>query len=171
VSGLLLAAGFVLLSQRLGPWFNFNAWDAPLGSFYAHPGNALRYLTSHLLGKFSVWVLAALLAFAMPTQPWVGKRGMWMFLALAAIAGCLVSTQTNRFDPTLLIPGMVALALLGPIMVQRVAHHLSAGDDPDLPASDGVIVTALALQFLVLLSAMPAARWVPDLASLSRLRL
>lgn len=170
-SGLMLAAGFVLLSQRLGPWFNFNAWDAPLGSLYAHPGNALRYLTNHLLGKFSVWVLAALLAFAMPTQPWVGKRGIWMFLALAAIAGCLVSTQTNRFDPTLLIPGMVALALLGPIMVQRVAHHLSAGDDPDLPGSEGVIVTALMLQFLVLLSTMPIGRWVPDLASLSRLHL
>jgi len=171
VSGLMMAAGFVLLSQRLGPWFNFNVWDAPLGSLYAHPGNALRYLTNHLLGKFSVWVLAALLAFAMPTQPWVGKRGMWMFLALAAIAGCLVSTQTNRFDATLLIPGMVALALLGPIMVQRVAHHLSAGDDPDLPGSEGVIVTALALQFLVILSAMPIGRWVPDLASLSQLHL
>jgi len=171
VSGLLLGGGFVFLSLRLGPWFNFNTWDAPLATIYAHPGNALRYVTNHLLGKFSVWVLAALLAFAMPTQPWSGKRGMWMFFVAAAVAACLFSTQTNHLDAWFLVPGMIALALLGPIMVQRVARHLSAGDDPDLPGSEGVIVTALALQFLVLLAAMPISRWLPDLATLGRIHL
>jgi hypothetical protein len=170
-SGLLVGGGFIFFSQKLGSWFNFNAWDAPLGMLRVHFGGALRYVSDFLLGKSAVWVLAGLLAFAMPTQPWKGKRGMWMFFALAALASGLYFTQTSAFEPRLLIPAMIALAMLGPIMVQRVARHLSAGQDPDLPSSDGVIVVAVALQLLVVLTSLRFDRWWPDLADLTRLRL
>jgi hypothetical protein len=170
LSGLLIGGGFTYLSFKLGAWFNFNAWDAPLATLRHHGGSALHYLSDYMLGKFGVWILATLLAFAMPTQPWTGKRGMWLFFAAAALACGLMATQTRMFDPRLLIPGMIALALLGPIMVQRVARHLSAGMDPDLPSSDGVIVVAIALQMLVILAALPMTRWLP-IGDLLRLRL
>lgn len=170
-SGLLVGGGFVYFSYKLGVWFNYNAWDAPLATLHGHARSALRYLSDYMLGKFGVWVLAALLAFAMPTQPWTGKRGMWLFFAAAALACGFMATQTTKFDPRLLIPGMIALAMLGPLMVQRVARHLSAGLDPDLPSSEGVIVVAVALQMLVVLAALPVTRWFPDLSALLRLGL
>lgn len=161
----LVGGGHVLLSRAFGPWFNFEAWDAPLRALRPDPAAALHYVGGLLLGRFGVLTLAMLLAFAMPTPPWRGKGGLWTCFALAAIAAGLASTQSAHAGPGALVAVVVAAALAGPISMQRVTRHLSAWPGSTRLGGHTVVLAALLLQFVVFLSAVTASGWLaPDAA-------
>lgn len=158
--GVLVGAGHVLLSESLGPWFNFDAWDAPLRAARPNALAPLHYVGDQLLGRFGVLTLAVVLSFAMPTPPWRGKGGLWAWFGFAAVAAGLASTQSVIHGPGALIPTIVALALLGPVSIQRVTSHLSAWPGSTRLAGQGVVLTALVLQYVVFFSSVASSRWL-----------
>lgn len=158
VLGLLVSGLHVLLSGLWGPWFNQLAWGEPLRELQWNPAGPLLYVGGDLLGRLGVLTFAAVLSFALPTAPWRGKGGLWMCLGLAALAEGLVATQTAGFDSEALIPSLVALAVLGPVSMQRVLGHLSAWPGSNRLAGQGVVLTALTLQFMMFFASALAAR-------------
>lgn len=162
---LMIAAtvggGYLALSNALGPWFNFNAWDGPIQTMHFRPAGPLHYIGDHLLGKLGVPTLAAVLSFALPTPPWRGKGGLWMCMGIATLGAGLMSTQME----TSLLPTVIALGMLGAISMQRVTRHLSAYPGSTRIGGQSVVLAALALQFLVLFSCLSASRWLPDALS------
>lgn len=155
----LIGGGYVALSMTLGPWFNFSAWDEPLRALRPSITAPLRYVGDHLLGRLAVPTLAAVLSFAMPTPPWRGKCGLWTCMGFAAVMLGLVSTQNAALGPESRVPAVVALAILGPISMQRVTRHLSAWPGSSRLGGQSVVLAALALQFIVFLSCLSAFPW------------
>lgn len=165
VIGVLIGGGYVALSEALGPWFNFNAWDHPFAALRFSVLRPLHYVGDHLLGKLGVLSLAAVLSFAMPTQPWRGKGGLWMCMGVAALVGGLLSTQSSAFGPQSLIASVVVLALVGPISMQRVTRHLAAWPGSSRLGGQGVVLAALTLQFIVFLACLSPSRWLSGMVS------
>lgn len=163
--GLAIAGGHLALSHALGPWFNHAAWDGPLGALRFSALGPLDFVGDQLLGKLGVPTLAAVLSFAMPTEPWRGKTGIWMWMGLAALASGLVATQSRAAGPEALMPVVVSLALLGPVSMQRLTRHLSSWPGSSRLGGQGVVLAALALQFVVFLSTVTWSRWLPDAAT------
>lgn len=155
----VIAGGYVALSQTLGPWFNYQVIDGPARALRLDGVTPLYYLGSHLLGKLALPTAAVVLSFAMPTPPWRGKGGLWTSMAIAAILSGLFATQSSHYGGHLLLPGIVSLSLLAPISMQRVTGHLSAWPGSTRLAGRGVVLTALALQFIVFLSCVSPAWW------------
>jgi hypothetical protein len=164
-TAVLIGGGYVALSQMLGPWFNFNAWDHPLTALRFSAIRPLHFVGDHLLGKLGVLSLAALLSFAMPTQPWRGKGGLWMCMGIAALVSGLLCTQSTAFGPQSLIASVVVLALVGPISMQRVTRHLAAWPGSSRLGGQGVVLAALTLQFIVFLSCLSPSRWLSGVVS------
>lgn len=157
VLGILVGGGHVLLSRTFGPWFNFAAWGEPLQALHWDPSGPLQMVGADLLGKLGVLTLATVLSFALPTAPWRGKGGLWLCMGMAALAAGLVSTQATGFGPATLVPSLVVLALVGPISIQRVTGHLSAWPGSSRMGGQGVVLTALALQFVMFFASSLAA--------------
>jgi hypothetical protein len=147
--GVLVGGGYVFLSRTLGPWFNFSAWGEPLQALHWNPAGPLTFVGENLLGKLGVLTIATVLSFALPTAPWRGKGGLWLCMGMAALAAGLVATQTTGFGPAALIPSLLVLALVGPISMQRVTSHLSAWPGSTRMSGQGVVLTALTLQFIM----------------------
>jgi hypothetical protein len=147
-----LGGGHVGLSFGLGPWFNFHAWDAALAALRFEPLGLLRFLGTQLLGTLGVLILATVLSFALPRGPWRGFAGVWTWMGLAAIAAGLFDTQSALIQTQALRSAVVALAILGPISIQRVTHHLSAWPGSTRLGGQNVVLTALALQFVMILA-------------------
>lgn len=160
-SALLCGGGYVLLSARLGPWFNFNAWDAPLAALRFRPIVLLHAIGDEILGRFGVLTISALLAFALPVRPWRGPTGLWTWCALTLTALALLSTQSVRVSPQDLAPALVALAILGPISAQRVTQHLAAWPGSNRFGGQEVVLVALMLQFVMLLAGASAVLLPP----------
>lgn len=154
---LLSGCGYVVLSLLLGPWFNFFAWDLPLHSLRFEPATLHRFLGTQLLGRLGVLTLATVLSFALPAPPWRGSRGLWMFMGFATLGAGLLATQGAAFESELLVPGVIVLALLGPISLERVTRHLAAWPGSSRVEGHGIALAALALQFLAFSTAVPAA--------------
>ena len=144
-----------LSRDSLGPWFNFCAWDGPVATLHFSLKGLLHYVCDHLLGKLGVSTLAAVLSFALPTRPWRGKSGLWMSFGIASLAAGLLATQNATFGPHDLIPGIIALAMLGPISIQRVTGHLSTWPGSTRLGGRGVVLAAITLQVIVFLSCLP----------------
>jgi hypothetical protein len=144
----------LLLSERIGPWWRTAAL---LPAFAFHPARALRLIGDQLLGRYSVLTLVVVLSAALPVRPWRGAGGIWMWMTFATIGGALLATQTSTPDALALLPLALALAIVGPIAMQRVAKHLSAWPGSTRLAGQGVVLVALALQFTALISRLPAA--------------
>ena len=160
-AGILVAAGYAFLSQELGPWFNWSAFDAPLASLRFDWVLPLRALFDPMLRTFGVWTIAALLSLSMETEPWSGRTGLWMCVGFSAFLGAIAATQSRLFGPEALVPGIVAVSLMGPILAQRVTRHLAAWRDPDRAGGENVVCAATLLQFAAVLAAAPVDRWLP----------
>lgn len=156
-AAVLCGGGYVLLSNRLGAWFNFNAWDAPLAMLRFRPLQLLHALGDELLGRLGVLTFSAVLAFALPTRPWRGPTGLWMWGAIAVVACALLGTQSARISARDLLPALVALAIVGPISAQRVTQHLAAWPGSSRLGGQAVVMAALVLQFVMLLAGATAA--------------
>jgi hypothetical protein len=153
---VFFAGGYVLLSQVLGPWFNYYAWDVPLRSLRFDGPALLQFLGSRLLGTLGVMTIMSVLSLALPTRPWRGAGGLWPCLALAAVAAALVGTQSATPDPQAAGVCVAALALVGPISTHRVTQHLSTWPDSSRMTGDAVILLAVVLQFVALFASAPA---------------
>ncbi len=149
---LLGGGGYLALSIFLGPWFNFNAWDAVVQSLRFNPGELVRYAGDQLLGRLGVLTMAAVLSFALPTQPWLGPGGMWMCMGFATASAGLIATQSSFAGPQSLIPSVMLLAILGPISMQRITRHLSAWPGSSRLGGEGVVLAGLSLQFFMFFS-------------------
>jgi len=160
-TGVLIAAGYAWMSYEFGPWFNWSAFDRPLDTLHFDAVLPLRELFDPLLRTFGVWTIAALLSLSMETEPWSGRVGLWMCVGVAALLGALAATQSRLFGPEALVPGIVALSLMGPILAQRVTRHLSAWRDPDRAGGENVVCAATLFQFAAVLAAAPVDRWLP----------
>jgi len=160
-SAVLCGGGYVLLSAKLGPWFNFNAWDAPLADLRFRPVILLQAIGDEILGRFGVLTISALLTFALPMRPWRGPTGLWMWSAAAIVVVALLSTQSLRVSPQDLSPALVALAIIGPISAQRVTQHLAAWPGSSRLGGQGVVLVALTLQFVMLLAGATAVLLPP----------
>ena len=160
-AGLLVAAGYIASSRWLGPWFNFEAWDAPTQALQFRALGPVRFVGDLLLRTLGVWMMAALLSFSMATEPWLGRSGIWMCMGISALVGGLVATQSRAFAPEAFLPSIVLVLLVGPLMIQRVTRHLAAWDDPDRPGGENVVLAAVLLQFAAILAAVPIERWLP----------
>jgi len=153
---VLTGGGFVALSLGLGPWFNFFAWDLPLHSLHFEPTMMLRFLGTQMLGQLGVLAVSVVLTLALPAPPWRGNRGLWTFMGIAMLASGLTATQGGSMDPALLVPGVVVLALLGPMSLERLTRYLAAWPGSNRVEGQGVAMLTLALQFLILATAVPA---------------
>lgn len=160
---VVIAGGYLALSQVLGPWFNYQVIDGPARALRLDGVTPLYYLGNHLLGKLALPTVAVLMSFAMPTPPWRGKGGLWTSMAIAAVLSGLLATQSTRYGGHLLLPGIVAMSLLAPISMQRITGHLSAWPGSTRLAGRGVVLTALALQFVVFLSCVSPSWWRGEL--------
>lgn len=152
---VLFGGGYVLLSRVLGEWFNYHAWDLALASLRFDPTRLLQFLGTRLAGQMGVLMLAAVLSVALPTPPWRGVRGLWMWMGVGMLGAGLLTSQSPRTGAELLIPGVVVLAVLGSISLHCVARHLAAWPGSTRGDGHGIVLAALALQFLVILASMP----------------
>jgi hypothetical protein len=153
---VFFGGGFVLLSQRLGPWFNYYAWDLPLHSLRFDGAKLVHMLGGQVLGSLGVMTVMSVLSFALPTRPWRGAGGLWPCIGLAAVAAALLASQSVTPDPQSGAICVAALALVGPISTQRVTQHLSTWPDSTRVAGEAVILLTLVLQFVALFASAPA---------------
>ena len=158
---LACGGGYVFLSKSLGDWFNFSAFDGPMSALRFRPDRLLHFVGDVLLGRLGVLTLSTVMAFALPTRPWRGPAGLWTWVAFAALVAGVVATQSLRVSPSDLIPVMTALALVGPISAQKVTQHLSAWPGSSRLGGHDVVLTALALQFIVLFAGISGALLSP----------
>jgi hypothetical protein len=158
---VLGAGGYVALSHLLGPWFNFHAWDAAIQSVEFHPARLLAFVGGELLGTLGVLTLTGVLSFALPVRPWRGPTGIWTCVAITAVTAALLATQSGSAWPHAVLPAVAALALVGPISIQKVTQHLSAWPGSNRLGGQGIVLGALALQFLALFSVLPPSLFSP----------
>jgi len=155
---VLLGAGQILMSRGLGQWFNFYAWDLPFSSLHFAPSQLLYFMGNQVLGKLGVLVVAALISLALPTPPWRGLRGVWMCMGVSALVAGLVASQNPGAGTELLLPGVIVLTLLGSISIHSVTIQLATRPGATRGDGRGIVLAALALQFLVFFATLPADR-------------
>jgi hypothetical protein len=154
---LLLGYGGYCLSEQLGPSFLQEAWDAPVLALRFEPGALLHFVGDQMLGKLGVLTLTAVLSLALPTPPWFSRGGIWMWMAIGALASGMLATQSAALGPHGPTPIAVVIALAGPLSIQRVTRHLAAWPGSSRMGGQTVVLAALALQFLMLLSSASPA--------------
>ncbi|MEO5989314.1 MAG: hypothetical protein ABIU54_03895, partial [Candidatus Eisenbacteria bacterium] len=149
-TAVFLGGGHILMSRTLGQWYNFQASEAVWQSFRFDGQELIHLLGGELLGTFGVFTLAVVLSFALPVRPWRGAVGMWTWLAIAGVAAAVLASQNQALEAHGLLPAMLGLALAGPLAMQRVTRHLSASPGASTFGGEGLMLAALALQFLQL---------------------
>jgi hypothetical protein len=155
--GLLCGGGYLLLSQVLGPWFNFYAWDVPLRSLQFSPARLLVFFGDELLGTLGALTLAAVFGLALPPEPWRGPGGLWMCMTVAAVGLALAATQGSEATGAALTI-VAALALMGPIAMKLVTAHLSAWPGSTRMGGEGILFVALGLQFVMIFARLAPMR-------------
>ena len=84
----------------------------------------------------------------------VESPGPWS--AFAAVGFAIVATQSMRISASDVCPAVACLAIVGPISAQRVTQHLAAWPGSSRLGGQGVVLVALALQFVMLLAGAAA---------------
>ena len=154
-TALFLGGGYLWMSKAYGPWFNYQASDVLLQTFRFDGAGLLHLLGGQLLGTFGVMTLTVVLSCALPMRPWLGAVGMWTLLAIGGVAAAALATQSGALASHALLPAILGLALAGPLAMQRVTRHLSAWPGATRFGGEGLMLTALALQFLQLAASAP----------------
>jgi hypothetical protein len=147
VTGAQLAA-----ARTMGPWFAWATWSTSMHAIRFEPLALLRFVGTQLLGTLGVFTLATVLSFALPVRPWNGAVGIWTWMAFAAIAAGIVTTQGGQVPGEAVRLVAVALAIVGPVSVQRITQHLSSWPGGTRMGGQAVVLTALALQFVTMLA-------------------
>ncbi len=151
----------VLLSWRMGPWYNFETYDAVILALAPAPLGLLRFIGQTLLGPLNVLALTTLMAFALPVKPWQGPGGTWTCIGGGLLIVALLATQVAGAGPGAAVLSVMALALAGPLSMQRVTRHLAAWPGSTRVGGQSMVLTALALQFVVLAAHVPPPHFGP----------
>lgn len=158
-----LALGYggthVALSLHAGPWYNHDAFDAVILGMAPDALALLRHLGQTLLGPLNVLALATLMGFALPVKPWQGPGGTWMCVGGGLLLVAVFATQSPGAGPLAALLSAMALALVGPLCMQRVTRHLAAWPGSTRMSGQSMVLTALALQFVALASRVPPPRF------------
>ena len=146
----LVCTAQLQFSSVLGPGFNLVAWSTSLEAVRFEPIPLLQFVGTQLLGTLGVFTLATVLSFALPIPPWRGAVGIWTWMAFAALAAGLVSTQGTSATGEAMRATATILAIAGPVSAQRITQHLSNWPGGSRMGGQSVVLTALALQFVTL---------------------
>jgi len=151
-----LGGGYYVMSSMLGPWFDAQVSGAMLDSFRFDGLGLIHLLGGQFLGTFGVLTLTVVLSFGLPVRPWQGAVGLWTWFAIGGLLAAAFATQCRVIESHALLPAMLAVALAGPLAMQRVTRHLSAWPGATRFGGESMVLTALALQFLQLVASAPA---------------
>ncbi len=143
--------GLALLSWWLGPWFRFFTLDLPAGWTQPSTGRLLTYLGRGVLGTLALLSVPTLLSLARAERPWRGPAGLWMWTGLGAIGTGVLATLDPHAWLHVMIPTVVALAILGPLSLHRVTRDLETAGGPGARAPGVLLCALLLLQFVPLL--------------------
>ena len=140
-----------LISMWLGPWFRFYTYEVPKGwSEFSH-GRLVAYLGDGLFGQMAAMSIPCVLALGSGERPWRSPSGLWMWTGLAGLGTGVLATLDPWAYRHVFTPTIVALAILGPISLDRLARQLEAGTSAGRGLGTAVAYWVLALQFLPLL--------------------
>ncbi len=155
----LIGVGYGLCSRLLGPWFNAAAWDEPMRALALAGVSVVPFAASHLLGCLAVCTMAAVFSFAISTQPWHERRGLWMWLAVAGIPASLAAWASAP-GATSLQSGLVTALVVGAIAIDLVARHLADSFGSASHEGESVIFVAVALQMFLFVALTPTPGWI-----------
>jgi hypothetical protein len=169
---LACGGGFFLLTRVLGPWFSFYVYDVPSHWSTISRARIQGYLGGELFGRFALLSLPVVLSLALPERPWRGPSGLWWWMGLGGLATGLLATLDPYAFYHVLMPTLTALAVVGPLALQRITQRLAPAPSE---AGGAMLAALLAVQFVALL--YPVRAMLPtrgasaiDAAHLARLR-
>jgi hypothetical protein len=145
------AGGYALLAAWLGPWFVFYTWNLPAHWSHVAPIRIERYIGGGLLGMLGGLTVPALLSLMLPEPPWRGRSGLWAWLGAAACGTGLLATLDPSAWKHVFIPSMMAMSVLGPLSIWRLAHALGESSTATRDRALAAGCALLALQFVPLI--------------------
>jgi hypothetical protein len=83
-------------------------------------------------------------------KPWRGRDGLWVWVALGGLGTGLLATLDPEAYRHVLMPTLLAFAILGPISLYRMAAQMTMSRSTQMKATLGICCGLLALQFLPL---------------------
>jgi hypothetical protein len=142
--------GLLLLSQSLGPWFGFYAWDVPIHLIHPDRVRLATIIGTGLAGTLTPLALPVLMAVALPASLWHGRNGIWVWSVIGGAAAAIV----GAIEPGAISPGLgpvvVTLVIAGPIALVRVVSHLAAWPGAGRAGRSWVLHAILLVQFFPL---------------------
>lgn len=123
---LVCGGGYLALSLWLGPWFSYFTWDEPSHWSSLDRGRIVDYVGYRMLGRYGVLMTLILLSFVLPGRLWSGRRSLWAWTGLAALATGLMASLDPHAFTHVMTPTVAALCVLGPITAQHVLRQLEA---------------------------------------------
>jgi hypothetical protein len=146
--------GYALLASWLGPWFTFFTWDVPLHRPHLEQVGALVDLGRGLAGTLGALAIPTLLSLALPRPAWRGPPGIWVWAGCGALGAALMAQPAAAAARHVLHPVVVVLAVLGPISLARLVHHLAAWPGSERLGRSATIYLVLGLQFAPLMQGL-----------------
>lgn len=145
--------GYLLLWAWLGDWFRVYTWEIPRGWSVLDRVVIQRYLGEVVLGTLAAFTVPALASLGAPSRSWRGPHGLWWFVALGGIGTGLLATLDPSAYRHTLMPTMVAVAVIGPIALARLADVLDASEGPSArrPFGQAAVLAVACAQFVPLL--------------------
>ena len=156
---IFMGGGFAAAHYWLGPWFSFYTFDVPSHWSQLSLTRILRYLGHNLFGSLGLLAGATLLSLGLPVRPWRGRDGIWMWVAFGALGTGLMATLDPSAYYHVLTPTVIALAILGPLSLHRIAEDFAESRSAQLRTTLSLACGMLALQFLPLV--YPARSMMP----------
>jgi len=124
-----IAAGgtYAALTAWLGPWFPFFTYEVPHDWSEVSAARILHYLGEGVLGSLAMLTMPSILAYFVERRLARGPGGVWVFAALASLGTGLMATLDPSAYLHVLMPTVVAFAILGPIALDALGAQLAAG--------------------------------------------
>jgi hypothetical protein len=167
--------GYLLLDLWLGDWFRIFTWSIPRGWSTLNRARIEHYVAGGLLGSFACSTVPALMSLGVRDAEPEPRRALWYWTGLAAVGTGLLATLDPWAYLHVFTPTVVALSILGPLALDRLARRLDAAEGVREGFSTTIALIVVAAQFLPLLYSVglhrprPHAREAHD-ALISRLR-
>ncbi|MCC6350814.1 MAG: hypothetical protein IT347_14600 [Candidatus Eisenbacteria bacterium] len=147
VTGCL--GGYLLLAAWLGEWFRYFTWSVPSGWSEVNPARIERYLGGGLFGALACSSAPALLSLAVRDENTDPRRALWYWTGFAAVGTGLLATLDRNAYLHVFTPTVVALAILGPLALDRLLRAFESATAARGVAAAAVLAV-LAGQFVPL---------------------